>query len=71
MSENPEKLSEIFLKKLHDNLIKQAQCSSTSVAHFLFALSHNCLKMLIHLDSLENKIKTLRLKQENDKNGND
>ena len=56
--ETPEKLTEIFIQKLHNNL--QKSCSSTSVAHFIFTLSDSCLKMLIHLDNLENKLKSKR-----------
>lgn len=61
ISESPEKLTEVFIKKLHDNL--QKSCSSTSVAHFIFTLSDSCLKMLIHLDTLENRIKAKKFQE--------
>lgn len=51
ISVNPEKLTEVLIKKLHDSLLEK-NSSSISVAHFLFTLSHSCLKMLIHLDSI-------------------
>lgn len=34
-----------------------------ALCQFIFALSHNCLKCLIHLDAVENKIKGLKQKQ--------
>lgn len=70
ISQNPEKLTELLIKKLHDNLVEKSS-SSVAVAHFIFTLSHGCLKMLIHLDSLENKIKALNNDNINDKNKND
>jgi hypothetical protein len=63
---NPEKLTEVFIKKLHENL-KGEECSSVTVAHFIFTLAHSCLKMLIHLDSLENKIKAIKLDEDDGK----
>lgn len=66
ISPNPEKLTEVFIKKLHDNL-RSENLSSVAVAHFIFTLSHSCLKMLIHLDSLENKIKAIRLDDNEEK----
>lgn len=63
ISPNPEKLTEVFIRKLHDNLLDKSS-SSISVAHFVFTLSHSSLKILIHLDSLENKIKAVRAQQD-------
>ena len=35
------------------------------MAHFIFTLSDSCLKMLIHLDALENKIKSKNFEEQN------
>ena len=52
---------ELFIKKLHEKLEKDK--SVKSLCHFIFTLSHNCLKCLIYLDSIENKIKGMKQKQ--------
>jgi hypothetical protein len=53
----------VFIKKLHANL-KEESPSAVAISHFVFTLSHSCLKMLIHLDSLENKMKATRIDDE-------
>jgi hypothetical protein len=59
--ESPERLSELLVRKLHERLEREK--SVKALCHFIFALSHNCLKCLIHLDAVENKIKGLKQKQ--------
>ena len=53
---------------MHEKLEKDK--SVKSLCHFIFTLSHNCLKCLIYLDSIENKIKGMyqkRIEDNNDK----
>ena len=46
------------MKKLNEKLEKIKTQKAT--AQFIFTLSHSCLKTLIHLDVLENKIKAIK-----------
>jgi len=51
------------MKKLHDKLERVR--TQKAMAQFIFTLSHSCLKTLIHLDAIENKIKAIKLKEGN------
>lgn len=63
LCEYPEQYTELFLMQLQQKL--KSDSSQSVIARFIFTLAHSCLKLLIHLDSLEGKLK--KLKQEADK----
>ena len=47
-----------MIKKMHINL--ESNNDNISVSHFIYTLSHICLKIMIHLDDIENKIKAVK-----------
>lgn len=47
-----------MIKKMHINL--ETKNDNKSVAQFIYTLSHICLKIMIHLDDIENKIKSIK-----------
>jgi condensin complex subunit 1 len=63
LCEYPEQYTELLLTELHKKL--KSESNQSVIARFIFTLAHSSLKLLIHLDSLEAKLK--KLKQEADK----
>lgn len=58
-------MAELLIKKLHEKL-SEPNRNVKMLCQFIFALSHNCLKLLIYLDTIEGKLKTITQRAMND-----